>query len=180
MLLSNTKNLDIIFTILAYHSLRPDVYEDLKQMPCQLIGCTDSFGFKKAIQVFYTKLDEKEVCRMDTLRIVRYFLEVLSSGLMQNLNGNHIDNIQHAFLKICKTILKGTEKEEKLETKNSFFSFEKKFPKLKNHAERSQPYLPFQYLSVLLGRFKLMKLRQDQSIYVDRNYLAKREYCEHI
>ncbi|KAL3272429.1 hypothetical protein HHI36_013911 [Cryptolaemus montrouzieri] len=115
MLLSNTKNLDIIFTILAYHSLRPDVYEDLKQMPCQLIGCTDSFGFKKAIQVFYTKLDEKEVCRMDTLRIVRYFLEVLSSGLMQNLNENHIDNIQHAFFKICKTILRGTKEEEKLE-----------------------------------------------------------------
>ncbi|KAK9881237.1 hypothetical protein WA026_015355 [Henosepilachna vigintioctopunctata] len=116
MLLSNSQNLDIIFTIIAYPLLKPDVYTNDEQMPCRCIGWEDSFGFQKAIHALYAKLNNVKVCKSKAVKSISYFLEASSSGLLQNLNKTHIDSIQCIFLKIYRCIMKETRmKNEQLE-----------------------------------------------------------------
>lgn len=120
MLLSNTKNLDIFFTIVSYRYLIPNIYNDVKQLPNQMIGISDSIASKKCIQELYEKMGKITFSEIKTVQYLGYFLKVLSSGLLQNLNESHIENIQFILLKIWKNISKEPNSDVQVEVSIDF------------------------------------------------------------
>ncbi|XP_044758902.1 serine/threonine-protein kinase atr [Coccinella septempunctata] len=134
MVLSRTKNLDVVFTIIAYPYLIPHIYSNGKEMPNQLIGFNDSFAFKKAIQELYEIMGKTNYSEIKSSKYLRYFIEVLSCGLLQNLNESHINHIQFVLLKICNFIHKEQNEVVKMEMLHSIPHIISIFP-------RSESYL---------------------------------------
>ncbi|KAJ8944483.1 hypothetical protein NQ314_009467 [Rhamnusium bicolor] len=108
IVISNSKNFDIIFHILAYPLLTPLCYKSEKQFPDSFIGEGALGDIKMAIKSFYSFLSSQNVDKNISLQFINEFFQILSSSLLI-LNSTQIQEIEKLYMKICRNVLESND-----------------------------------------------------------------------
>ncbi|KAJ8938742.1 hypothetical protein NQ318_016037 [Aromia moschata] len=110
MITSNSRNIDIIFHIIAYPLLIPWCYKSDNQFPDGFIAEGALSEVKMATRSFYSFLATQDVDKRTSFQLVDEFFTVISSGLL-NLNGSQKEQIETLYLKICGNILSSKDQD---------------------------------------------------------------------
>ncbi|KAG5868652.1 hypothetical protein JTB14_031712 [Gonioctena quinquepunctata] len=108
--MTNSRNLDIIFTFLAFPLLRNICYKNDNQYPDNFI-CEAPIGDAKiVIRSFYKYLSSQQISKKLSLELVKNFFIVSSCGLL-DLNSSQMKSIEKLYMQISKGILDSSDQE---------------------------------------------------------------------
>ncbi|CAH1116639.1 unnamed protein product [Phaedon cochleariae] len=110
MLLTSSRNIDIIFNFVAFPLLKGICYKNENQYPDSFIADGSIGDVKMAIRSFYKFLSAQNIKQSTCLRQINRFFRIVSSGLL-TLNSTHINSIEILYVKICKNLLESTDEE---------------------------------------------------------------------
>lgn len=110
VLVTNCKNIDIIFHFLAFPLLYPLCYKNINELPENFIGIGPLAEIKRAIKLFYSLLPSQQVDKTISLSHVNEFFVIMSSNLI-NLNGSQVQQIEKLFMKVCTSIIAANNEE---------------------------------------------------------------------
>lgn len=143
-LVTNSKNIDIIFHFLAFPLLNPLCYKNISEFPENFIGLGSLGEIKKAIKMFYSYLSSQDVNRTTSLLYINEFFIIMSSSLI-NLNGSQVQQIEKLYTKICtNTIPSNNEESIGLVSKNIYLWYKTFFNVIKNYRYfKYKPSFPY-------------------------------------
>ncbi|XP_023017943.2 serine/threonine-protein kinase atr isoform X2 [Leptinotarsa decemlineata] len=110
ILITNSRNLDIIFNFLGFSLLKNNCYKNDNQFPNNFISDVPVGDLKMVIKSFYNHLSSQNINRNVSLRFLKKFFTIVSSGLL-NVNFSQIKVIEKLYLKISKSVLESSDQE---------------------------------------------------------------------
>ncbi|XP_018574027.1 serine/threonine-protein kinase ATR-like, partial [Anoplophora glabripennis] len=110
ILISNSKNVDIIFHFLAFPLLYPSCYKNINELPENFIGMGALSEIKRGIKLFYSSLSTQNVDKNISLQHINELFIVMSSSLLI-LNTSQVQQIEKLYMKICTNVIESNNEE---------------------------------------------------------------------
>ncbi|XP_060518372.1 serine/threonine-protein kinase ATR isoform X2 [Cylas formicarius] len=101
----NSKNLDLVYHLIACNLLVPTCYKSDSQLPEHFIGTVDRGKLKANLKIVYSHLLKGQaLSKVDAISRLNHFFLIVSSGTISNLNYTQIEQIEVLHMKIMKQV----------------------------------------------------------------------------